>query len=237
MDPTQPSTSDQQTVVEGNKKNWEQFEDKDEYDIKYAKLHEWEVFDEENENVPKRQNWERFEDEPSSPQIVNNLSLAEETNTQFSNKKPSPLFSDLPVNNNNTYAYDDEIITEVTSSNVFMPSNVDKPHFKKHLELLKEPTFYKSLLMMIANTYSTFVFYALFPSYLYIQADSINIRHMTGLVGALALVNLIFLCIAYWIPIDKRRRPICFWVFYWIGSVGYFSEYNYLKLHYFILDP
>ncbi|EFA07125.2 hypothetical protein TcasGA2_TC010116 [Tribolium castaneum] len=224
----QPSTSTQKEFsltsddeVEENKKKWEKF-DEVEDDIKYAKLNEWEVFDDEDDKnvVGQRQNWERFEEDQSSPRIVNNLSLAEETNSYPTNEKPSPLFADLPVNNNNTYAYDDEIVAEVTNSNVFMPNSVDNSHFKKHLDVLKEPTFYKSLLMMIANTYSTFVFYALFPSYLYVEADSVNIRHMTGLIGSLALVNLIFLCIAYWIPLDKKKRAVCLWIFYWIGISG-----------------
>jgi MFS family permease len=206
--------------VKKDPKKWESFDD-DEEDVKYAKLNEWEAFDEdddENQNTPKRSGWERFDnDDPPSPRIINNLSLADETKTQ----KPSPLFTDFPVNNNNTYSYDDEIVTEPTNSNVFMPNNPESDGFKKRLDLLKEPTFYKSWLMMVANIYSTFVFYSMFPSYLYIEVDSINIRHMSALVGALSLINLIFLCLVYWFRIGKKQRPICLWIFYWLGAVGY----------------
>ena len=209
-------------------KNWVDFEGNDE-DIKYAKLNEWEVFDDDDDDedkTPKKQQWERFQDDgPPSPRIVNDLSLAEETNTQSANKRPSPLFADFPVNNNDTYAYDDEIVTDTTNANVFVPAVVNSGNFKRQMDVLKEATFYKSLLTMVANTYSSFVFFSLFPSYLYIQAEFVNIRHMSQLVGILSIVNLIFLCIVYWFKIDQKKRAICFWIFYWIGSVGYFSKY------------
>ncbi|RZC37124.1 monocarboxylate transporter 7-like, partial [Asbolus verrucosus] len=216
----QPSTSSNNN--DPKRKQWENFEEEDD-DVKYDKLNDWEVFDDEEDDVPKKQNWERFDnDESPTPRIVNELSLAEETKNEQNNIAPRPLFSDFPVNNNNTYAYDDEIVAETANTNVFMPNNSNSDDIKRRLDLLKEPTFYKSLLMVIANTYSSFVFYTLFPSYLYIEADSVNIRHMTGLVGALSLVNLVFLSICYWIKIDKKKRPVYFWIFYWIGSVGYF---------------
>ncbi|KAJ3648298.1 hypothetical protein Zmor_020111 [Zophobas morio] len=206
-------------------KNWVDFEGNDE-DIKYAKLNEWEVFDDDDDDedkTPKKQQWERFQDDgPPSPRIVNDLSLAEETNTQSANKRPSPLFADFPVNNNDTYAYDDEIVTDTTNANVFVPAVVNSGNFKRQMDVLKEATFYKSLLTMVANTYSSFVFFSLFPSYLYVQAEFVNIRHMSQLVGILSIVNLIFLCIVYWFKIDQKKRAICFWIFYWIGSVGYF---------------
>jgi hypothetical protein len=68
--------------VKKDPKKWESFDD-DEEDVKYAKLNEWEAFDEdddENQNTPKRSGWERFDnDDPPSPRIINNLSLADET--------------------------------------------------------------------------------------------------------------------------------------------------------------
>lgn len=227
----QPSTS--------SSKNWEKFEDNDEINpktdnVSYAKIHNWEFFEEDddddddgddgNENhKPETKKWEKFESEPDSPRIINELSLADETKTSNS-VRPSPLFADFPVNNNSTYAYDDEFIREVPS-HVFVPNTINSDGFNKTLQILKEATFYKTLFMLIANRYSTFVFYVLFPSYLYIEVPTIKIRHMTGLVGSLSLINLIFVSIFYWINIDKKKRPLCFWVFYWMGAVGYFSKY------------
>lgn len=84
---------------------------------------------------------------------------------------PIPLFSDTPVNNNNTYSYDAlEDQPETPHSAVFMPTTTmasPVATFSRNtIELLQQPTFYKSLITVMNTKWSSFVFFALYPSFL-----------------------------------------------------------------------
>lgn len=136
-----------------------------------------------------------------------------------------PLFTDTPVNNNNTYSYDalEQDPETVRRPAVFMSSN-DTSTKVSSLELLSRPTFYKSLLTVMTTKFSIFVFYTLFPVYLYEELQGLNVREMSSLMGILSISNLLFSGVSYWVNIDKKRRPICMWILCWLGSFGYFSK-------------
>lgn len=136
-----------------------------------------------------------------------------------------PLFSDLPVNNNNTYSYDileQDVYTPRPA--VFMPTTIEKYSITR-LEILKQPTFYKSFLTLLTTKFSIFVYYSLFPLYVYQEVAKINMRDMTTLVGCLSITSFLFTGLSHWINIDKKRRPICLWALCWVGAFGYFSKY------------
>lgn len=172
-----------------------------------------------------------FEDEQTQqhekPQ-QNTLSLADEL------KQSPPLFTELPVNNNTTYAYDDDEITEQNGGMVFEPNSNTNRDAKGANSFLKEATFYKSLFMRITLQYSVFVYYTLFPSFLFIELDSVQIGHMCVLVGLLSLVRLVFQTLAYWLKIDKKK-PVWLWVFSWLGTVGFFSKSLELYMEMFLI--
>lgn len=138
---------------------------------------------------------------------------------------PMPLFTDTPVNNNTTYSYDvleqeSEIVRQPV---VFMPTNPDTNRVSS-LQLLARPTFYKSLLTVMTTKFSIFIFYTLFPVYLYEELQGLKIRDMASLIGILSISNLLFSAVSYWVNVDKKRRPICMWILCWLGSFGYFSK-------------
>ncbi|XP_057669523.1 uncharacterized protein LOC130901885 isoform X1 [Diorhabda carinulata] len=235
--PTEEAVEPSSSNSNGIRKNWETFEDKEE-DSDYNKYkilnQDWETFDDQNEiniEAKPKKNWVNFEDEPkNSENLQLELSLAEENRnvpTTSISGIPMPLFSDLPVNNNNTYSYDViEDSQEVTSA-VFMPTTLQKPRLlsdklSDRLEILKQPTFYKSFLTVLTTKFSIFVYYSLFPLYIYQELPNTPMKELSTLIGLLSLTSLFFTFISHWINIDKKRRPICIWTLCWIGASGYF---------------
>ncbi|KAJ8934133.1 hypothetical protein NQ314_013592 [Rhamnusium bicolor] len=240
-------TEDDETKSSKPKKNWESFENEDKETEKkegnniYEGLREdWETFDEDDEiDIVKRQKskeWEKFEEDDTNKNQMKNLQLelafAENPAAPKSGPMtsisgvPLPLFSDLPVNNNNTYSYD--ILEQQPGSfnrpAVFMPTTIQRKSVFSSLELLQQPTFYKSLLLVITTKFSIFVYFTLFPTYLFQELEGIKMRHVSTMVGVLSLTSLLFSMVSYWVNIDKKRRPICLWFLCWVGSFGYFSK-------------
>lgn len=148
------------------------------------------------------------------------------------NKMPTPLFTDSPVNNNTTYSYDilEQDLGVPSQPAVFMPPvTTQRPNIFSSLEILQQPTFYKSLLTVMTTKFSIFVYYTLFPTYLYQELQGIKMRGVATVVGMLSVTNLLFSGISYWVNIDKKRRPISLWFLCWVGSFGYFSKYSLSK--------
>ncbi|CAH1114543.1 unnamed protein product [Psylliodes chrysocephalus] len=226
---SEPSSSSKNTKTP---ENWESFdnEHKDEKHNYESLKEEWETFDEDEEvkQKPKTNSWVKFEDEPklNTKNLQLELAFAEEREnpgpTTSISGVPMPLFSDLPVNNNNTYSYDileQDVYTPRPA--VFMPTTIEKYSITR-LEILKQPTFYKSFLTVLTTKFSIFVYYSLFPLYVYQEVAKINMRDMTTLVGCLSITSFLFTGVSHWINIDKKRRPICLWALCWVGAFGYF---------------
>ncbi|KAJ8925881.1 hypothetical protein NQ315_009733 [Exocentrus adspersus] len=233
---TSQNSSTTANSIAKERQNWESFEDDtDKEEPKYTKLQdEWETFDEDDEVTLKQaksksEEWETFEEDKTDPHPKNlqlELSFADKGSTErntVSTEVPIPIFTDLPVNNNNTYSYDvlEQQPTSL-SAPVFMPTTVEKRSAFSSLQILQQPTFYKSLLLIITMKYSTFVYYTLFPSYLYQELEGIKMRHVSTVIGVLSLTSLLFSVVSYWVNIDKKKRPICLWLLCWVGSFGYF---------------
>lgn len=193
--------------------------------------------------------WETFEDDPlssadskerSDSATRNNKNLHLEMSfgnvneptdrpaTRSISGLPIPLFSDnTPVNNNNTYSYD--ILEDQTEphSSVFMPTttavNPTVSDFSKTTwELLQQPTFYKSLVTVINTKWSVFVFFALYPSFLYQEVNPLPMKKLSNLVGTISMATMIFAAAAYFINVEKKWRPKVLWCLCWIGALGYF---------------
>lgn len=143
---------------------------------------------------------------------------------------PIPLFSDTPVNNNTSYSYDAfDDPPESLHSSVFAPSNVNQTAraplvMRDTMELLRTPTFYKSLLTVMTTKWSLFTFFALFPSFLMQEVNSVNLTQMCTLMGIMSLTTLLFAGAAYWINVEKRWRAKMVWFLSWFGALGYFSK-------------
>ncbi|XP_018561764.1 uncharacterized protein LOC108903905 [Anoplophora glabripennis] len=235
-------SSDDNDKVRTEKQSWETFEDNEGLEEpKYKNLQEeWEIFDEEDEvtpkiSKPKSTEWEKFEEEEPLPKNqAKNLrlelafaeELAEANNVPTPNNTtgvPIPIFTDLPVNNNNTYSYDVlEQHSSPLSPPVFMPTTIERRSTFSNLQILQQPTFYKSLLMIITLKFSIFVYFTLFPSYMYQELKGIKMRYISTVVGVVSVTSLFFSAVSYWVNIDKKKRPICMWFLCWVGSCGYF---------------
>lgn len=139
--------------------------------------------------------------------------------------EPQPLFTTSQVNNNVTYSYDllDTSVTVAPEPDVFVPtpSRATSNNFRQHIDSLKQPTFYKSLLTVITTRFSEFAFYTLFPSYLYVRLDSLRVHQVTSIVGYLAMTGLFFTLLVVWLHSQVEKRPIILWSFCWCGSLGY----------------
>lgn len=205
----------------------------------------------EETTTVKTKSWETFEDDPldstntkerndSTSRNSKNLHLelsfgnvnepAERPSTRSISGLPIPLFADTPVNNNNTYSYDVLDQSEPHSS-VFMPTTTaarPSTNFSKTTwELLQQPTFYKSLVTVMTTRWSLFVFFALYPSFLYQEVSDIKMRQLSNLVGVISLASLIFAGAAYFINVEKKWRPKVIWALTWIGALGYFMLSDY----------
>lgn len=226
-------------------KKWETFdEENSENPQGYERINEnWEKFDEETEEQPAdgHRDWVKFKDENTSLPKVKSVELKNsfrdvENSAGLSNSTsgPMPLFTDTPVNNNTTYSYDvlEQEVETIRRPAVFMPTTESNTVISS-FELLKRPTFYKSLLTVMTTKFSIFVFYTLFPVYLYEELQGLKIRQMSSLMGILSISNLLFSGVSYWVNIDKKRRPICMWILCWLGSFGYFSKFMHNLLIYF----
>ncbi|KAG5886055.1 hypothetical protein JTB14_009504 [Gonioctena quinquepunctata] len=228
---SEPSTSN---VDEDLKRNWETFED-DEEKHKYEIIkQDWETFDEDEElEGTKKEETLGKSDDQKGEEIMKSKNLqlelsfaAERENngpTTSISGLPMPLFSDIPVNNNNTYSYDvlEQDPESLSRPVVFMPNVRERSTGPSSLEILKQPTFYKSLLTVVTTKFSIFVYYTLFPSYLYQELASIRMTTVSSLMGILALSSLLFSGVSYWINIERKRRAVCLWFLCWVGSFGY----------------
>lgn len=197
---------------------------------------------EKTESQPKQagtsdSNWEKFDDDSRTNHVQ---TLKTQTNLHktfaedFSNdldridkfednyiEIPTPLFSETQINNNTSYSY--EAPLEIEDPVVFMPITKATPDnsWKRDIEFLKQPTFYKSLLFIITTKFSIFTFWTLFPAYLYIRIDSLKIQHTTVLVGCIGIGSLVFTTLATWIKGNPNTRAIFLWIFCWMGAIGY----------------
>ncbi|VEN58038.1 unnamed protein product [Callosobruchus maculatus] len=213
-----PSTSNETTntseATPNTSKNWVKFEDEPKEENTSPKS-EWETFEDTEEGKRKENNWEKFDDPDEDKDKTDVFRIS-------NGHTPMPLFSDSPVNNNNTYSYEvlepPELAPEPA---VFMPV-AERSQRLISFKMLKQPTFYKSLLTVTTTRYSHFIFYTLFPSYLYQELDGLRIHGVAALMGVLSLSTLLFSGVAYWMNIEKARRPICLWFLCWVGCFGYF---------------
>ncbi|CAH2005603.1 unnamed protein product [Acanthoscelides obtectus] len=216
-----PSTSNDTTnnsdSVNKSTKNWVTFEDVANENA--IPKREWETFD-DTEQVKPKENWEKFED---ADEDTNEGKDRIGTFKISNGHTPMPLFSDSPVNNNNTYSYEVLEPPDVAPEPaVFMPVSETAQKFVS-FKMLKQPTFYKSLLTVITTKYSIFIFYTLFPSYLYQELDGLRMHGVAALMGVLSLSTLLFSGVSFWMNIERSRRPICLWFLCWVGCFGYFN--------------
>ncbi|KAJ8970931.1 hypothetical protein NQ317_017250 [Molorchus minor] len=143
------------------KRDWETFDDDDddqEHESgnetnKYKIMkEEWETFDEDDEiqKPRKKEQWETFaentgknKDKPKNLQLELSFADASRENNPTSIPGiPTPLFSDLPVNNNNTYSYDvlEQQPEYLQRTAVFMPTTIERKSIRSSLEILQQPT-------------------------------------------------------------------------------------------------
>ncbi|KAF2885403.1 hypothetical protein ILUMI_20801 [Ignelater luminosus] len=184
-----------------------------------------------------KSNWEKFDEETSDTTTqkskthinlhntfatdfnsdLNRIDRFEEINTEF----PTPLFSETSINNNTSYSY--ETATEASDPVVFMPITkpVQTSTWKENVEFLKQPTFYKSLLLVITTKYSVFIFWTLYPTYLYTKIDSLKVNHTTVIVGCIGIGSLLFTTLAAWIKANPNIKAFFLGIFCWMGATGY----------------
>ncbi|ENN72031.1 hypothetical protein YQE_11320, partial [Dendroctonus ponderosae] len=229
-------------------KNWETFDDDGEETTKYQRVENWDETTEPagvaDETIADKQykQWQTFEDEPGSRNNKNlQLEMSFGTTREPSESRPAmdattithtpmPLYSDSLPNNSN-FSYDlAEDGPDASKFSIFVPIPVNSGtnhsfivDIRSALELLREPTFYKSFLTVMTTKWSLFVFFSLYPSFLFQEVKEIRLSHLANLVGTISLATFLFSAVAYWINIEKKWRPKTIWILSWIGAIGYFN--------------
>ncbi|XP_044746089.1 uncharacterized protein LOC123307734 [Coccinella septempunctata] len=203
------------------------------------KRNDWVEFDDDEGSTSK--NWEKFEDDNESRNHEENYSKLEDYEsppTGFVNG-PVPLFTDVTVNMNNTYAFDDGSIESDPKNipTVFADTQGTTQGFnpRKYLRILRTPTFYKSLLTIVTTKYSVFLFYALFPSYFYVRIPDLRFKKTAFIIGCLSVGSLVFSGFSYWLNVTKQRRPVILFLLCWIGANGYFLIAMYSNNEYLVI--
>ncbi|KAK9707846.1 hypothetical protein QE152_g27588 [Popillia japonica] len=174
----------------------------------------------EDESVAKengmKTNWVQFEDEgqenqPKRPNRKNQVQKAHSSNSNQDLDRidtfedsfvhvPKPLFTEMHINNNNTYSFDGGESVTSDEPVVFMPvPNKELGFFNKHLYFLKQPSFYKSLLQIITT----------------------KIQHACLIVGYISLAHLIFAALTPFVENSHRRKSLFLWIFSWNGALGF----------------
>lgn len=177
----------------------------------------WVKFAEEGDSSTKTGLRQSFEEN-------DNANLDAITKLEDDPAEPRPLFNTTQVNNNVTYSYDllDTSVTMVTDPDVFIPAPTEtRNNFRVQIDCFKELTFYKSLSTIVTAKFSEFVFYTLFPSFLYVRLDSLTVHHVSLLVGYLAIGGLLFTMFSGYINLQTEKQSIVLWIFCWFGSFGY----------------
>ncbi|KAH1000695.1 hypothetical protein HUJ04_012990 [Dendroctonus ponderosae] len=235
-------------------KNWETFDDDGEETTKYQRVENWDETTEPagvaDETIADKQykQWQTFEDEPGSRNNKNlQLEMSFGTTREPSESRPAmdattithtpmPLYSDSLPNNSN-FSYDlAEDGPDASKFSIFVPIPVNSGtnhsfivDIRSALELLREPTFYKSFLTVMTTKWSLFVFFSLYPSFLFQEVKEIRLSHLANLVGTISLATFLFSAVAYWINIEKKWRPKTIWILSWIGAIGYFMVSDYVS--------
>lgn len=184
-----------------------------------------------------RKKWVKFNEETTSAKSSLHESFAEDFNNDLDRIDkfesdfvpiPQPLFNDAQVNNNTTYSYEPVVTNnEMQGPAVFtVPPTVSRKNsIMQNINYLKQPKFYMALLTIITTKFSQFIFFTLFPSYLYVRVDTLKIHHATMLVGSLAIIGLCFTAFSAYINAHStNRRPVLLWLLCWFGSCGYISK-------------
>ncbi|KAL3288102.1 hypothetical protein HHI36_002552 [Cryptolaemus montrouzieri] len=201
---------------------------------------DWVKFHDE-EHASERKSWERFEEDNgeqiNSEQNGNELKDGKDINTN-NPESPASLFNELNVNMNTSYAFDDDNFEYGPRSIPSVFPELERNsglNLHVYMRFIKMPTFYKSLLTIITTKYSIFMFYALFPTYLYVEISHLKFKKSAMLVGALSLGTLLFSGVSYWLNVNKQKRPIFFFLLCWIGANGYFLIATYKHSEYVVL--
>lgn len=207
------------STIEERKQNWVKFPEEN--------LADWETFDDSDEEKPQPvKKWETFGSKEDVGNVDLKTEMSEATKDITIINLPTPIYMESGVNYNNTYNFDEITPAETVSprESVFLNTVRRKSYVYDNLNLLKQPTFYKSLLTIITTKFSFFVFYGLFPSFLYERISALNIITASNFISFISMFSLIFALVSYWINRDKNRRALWLWIFCFVGSLGYFRN-------------
>ncbi|KAK9886690.1 hypothetical protein WA026_017609 [Henosepilachna vigintioctopunctata] len=204
---------------------------------------DWVLFN-NDEQKSERKSWERFEDESEEQKNTMKKNTTDNTESATNNDEnlnsdvPVSIFNDTRVNMNTTYSFDEDNIENGPKSipTVFAESEKAASfNIAVYFKILRMPTFYKSLLTNITTKYSVFLFYVLFPSYLYVQISHLRFKKSALLIGCLSIGTIIFSGFSYWLNVNKQKRPLVLFVLCWIGACGYFLIATFKHSEYIVM--
>ncbi|XP_071053445.1 uncharacterized protein [Onthophagus taurus] len=183
----------------------------------------------ENQSKSSRKSWVTFDDEqenakPKTKSTLQNsfknidIERIETVDEGF----PTPLFTETHLNNNTSYSFDVGESTLTNEPTVFVPNAQPKPSlFDTKYSFLLQPTFYKSLLQTISLKFSIFMFYALFPTFMYNRIERLPFHLATHLVGSVNTAALVFVVINLFVSPTHKMKAFFLWLSSWIGALGY----------------
>lgn len=150
--------------------------------------------------------WETFNDEDSSSQSNKtkqqlHYSFAKEFKSDLEKIDnfeddfvhiPKPLYHDVQINNNTSYSYEAfDDLQKPDDTNIFTTKLQQTNKLRSFFEFMEKPKFYMLLVQNLTAKFSVFIFFSMFPSYVYSIVD-LNVHYTTQLLGIIATIGLLY---------------------------------------------
>lgn len=183
-----------------------------------------------------KKTWESFNENDKNKSNSSKINLERSFSHEFSadlgqtqsfeDNFVQPIFNDVLVNNNTSYSY--EAFDQAQANDqpvVFMPVSKQNSTLIEDFQFITQPTFYKSLLQIITTKYSIFMYFSLFPSFLYDNVHSIKVHHTCYVVGLIGISSLAYATFnVVFEPLIIKKRAIFLACFCWMGTLGYIRK-------------
>lgn len=177
----------------------------------------------------QRKNWETFDDEKVTG---TNNQHQEDNDEDYNAELPTPreLFTEGQINHNVTYSFENVDHSLGARANSDELTNIFLPVSKGGVShaYLYSLSFYNNCLLQVSITAGTFVFFTLFPSYLYYSVSFLHTQSISHIVSIIFMASLVEACFIGCWKFSKNNRKFPIALLLWLSAIG-----NFCKLHVF----
>ncbi|XP_065167878.1 uncharacterized protein [Atheta coriaria] len=171
----------------------------------------------------QRKNWETFDDEKETG---TNNQHQEDNDEDYNAELPTPreLFTEGQINHNVTYSFENVDHSLGARANSDELTNIFLPVSKGGVShaYLYSLSFYNNCLLQVSITAGTFVFFTLFPSYLYYSVSFLHTQSISHIVSIIFMASLVEACFIGCWKFSKNNRKFPIALLLWLSAIGNF---------------